>query len=247
MKIKRLYQRTSGMIGRFLLFALMALFVGEAVAQSFTSDIYQAYISGDMDRWEKLMEKRSPEAVAANERYDLAMAHYGFIGYCMGRDQKQRARPYLDKVEMIADQLLAEFPDNPRYIALRGALYGFRISYQPQRSPVIGPKALKKVNLALEKGPDCPEAWVEAGNKDWWMPEIFGGSRIRAMANYEKAIQLMEKDPESIRNNWYYLNVHMILAAWYEERGRTFASREIYRKMVAFEPGFAWVREKLQK
>jgi hypothetical protein len=58
---------------------------------------------------------------------------------------------------------------------------------------------------------------------------------------------MMEKDPEFIRDNWYYLTVNMVLANWYEKCGRTFAANEIYRKMVAFEPEFLMAREKLNK
>ncbi len=228
---------------------LAGMLVWPAMLQAgeFNDIIYRAYISGDIDSWEKSLKTIRAESLKIDERYDFAIAHYGFIGYCLSRDEKQRARPFLENVEVITENLLKIEPDNPRFIALRGALYGFRISYQPQKAPFIGPKALKKVNLALEKGPDCPQAWIEAGNKDYWMPEIFGGSKVTAMAEYEKAIRMMETDPEFIKQNWYYLNVNMILASWYEERGRTFAANEIYRKVILFEPEFSWAREKLAK
>ncbi|MCX6226768.1 MAG: hypothetical protein NTV01_18810 [Bacteroidia bacterium] len=125
-------------------------------------------------------------------------------------------------------------------------MYGLRLGYQPQLVLLIGPKVLKKVNMALENGPECPQAWVEAGNKDWWMPEIFGGSRLEALTEYETAIRLMEKDSSFIRNNWYYLNVNMMLAGFYKQAGRTFSEREIYRKMIRFEPRFGWAKEKLR-
>jgi tetratricopeptide (TPR) repeat protein len=200
-----------------------------------------------MDRWEKVLNTTNSSLLPEEALYEFAMAHYGFIGYCLSRDQKQRARPILDRVEVITEGLVKAHPEVGRYHALRGALYGFRIMYQPHKAMSIGPKALKKVNQALEMSPDCPQAWVENGNKDWFMPEIFGGSKIKALAGYEKAIQLLEQDPAKLKGNWYYLNIQMVLAAWYEERGRTFASRELYRKVIAFEPGFSWAKEKLGK
>lgn len=218
-----------------------------SAAGDFRKTIYQAYISGDMDSWERTLIRLQKTDMKIDDRYDFAMAHYGFIGYCMGRDEKKRARPFLDAVEVIADELLGTDPDDPRYLALRGALYGFRIGYQPQKSPFIGPKALKIVSLALDKGPDCPQAWVEAGNTNWFMPELFGGSKPKALAEYETAIRLMEKDPDLVRESWYYLNIQMILAAWYEEKDRTFAAREIYRKVIGLEPQFSWAREKLKE
>ena len=217
-----------------------------ASGQNIREDIYHAYINGDMVLWEKLLTGIDPASLTPANRYDFAMAHYGLIGYCVGRDQKKKAKPYLEKAEVLAEELLGDSPGDPRYLALRGALYGLRLGYQPQKSPIFGPKALKMVTRAVGAGPECPQAWIEAGNKDWWMPEIFGGSRVRAIEEYEKAIRMMEQDHSFMQKNWYYLNVNMILAAWYEERGRTFAAREIYRKLIEFEPEFTWVREMLQ-
>ncbi|MFO7616414.1 MAG: hypothetical protein R6V75_04115 [Bacteroidales bacterium] len=211
---------------------------------SLSERIYRAYITGDMHTWEALLRElpaNSPEP----ELYEMAMAHYGFIGYCLGREEKSRARPYLDRVEEMTRLLLIINPDNPRYLALQGALYGFRMGYQPQKIMVIGPKSLKVINLALEMGPDSPEAWIESGNKDWHMPAAFGGSKERAISSYEKAIRLMEADPAFNRKDWYYLNIQMILAEWYASRNLTFLAQEIYRKLLSIEPAFQWAGEKI--
>lgn len=217
----------------------------ESVNQAHTlrDKIYQAYIAGNMPAWETLL-RGAPANPPELELYEIAMAHYGFIGYCLGLGEKARARPYLDRVEGLTLRLLAMDPDNPRYLALQGALYGFRMGYQPQKIMVIGPKSLKAINLALEKGPDCPEAWVESGNKDWHMPAAFGGSKERAISGYEKAIRLMEADPNRNPKDWYYLNCHMILADWYASRNLTFLAQEIYRKLLTIEPAFQWAAEK---
>jgi tetratricopeptide (TPR) repeat protein len=79
------------------------------------------------------------------------------------------------------------------------------------------------------------------------MPEIFGGSKVRAITKYEKAISILEKDPAKVNFNWYYLNASIILASRYEATGRTFAAREIYRKLIEFEPLFNFPKEKLLK
>jgi len=223
-------------------------FFSSLSAQDFNDAIYSSYISGDMTSWEQALKGvKNPDKLDNPALYDVAMAHYGFIGYCLGRDEKSRARPYLDKAEELTILLLARSPNDPRFLALRGALYGFRMGYQPQKIMILGPKAQKIITKATESGPDSPQAWIEAGNKDWHMPAAFGGSRERAIQEYKKAIQLMEKDPAFIKNNWYYLNVHMILAGWYESRNSTFFAHELYRKILLIEPRFNWAREKLEE
>jgi tetratricopeptide (TPR) repeat protein len=225
--------------------ALLILSAFSAGGQDFNQEIYQAYISGNMSRWEGLIRRPLP-TYSQLDPYDYAMACYGFIGYCMGMDDKSAARPYLNRLEKMTDSLLERHPDDPRILALRGALYGFRMNYQPQKIPFIGPKSLSYIQQAIEKGPECPQAWAEAGNKDWYMPALFGGSRERALQEYEKAIGLMEKNPGSIRGSWYYLNINMILAGWYAQQSRTFAANEIYRKLLAMEPDFNWARQELK-
>jgi tetratricopeptide (TPR) repeat protein len=201
-----------------------------------------------MGTWEKALKAiGDPDKLDSKKLYDVALAHYGFIGYCLGRDEKSRARPYLEKAENLAIELLARSPDDPRFLALRGALYGFRMGYQPQKMMVLGPKSMKIIGRAEELGPEIPQVWIESGNKDWHMPAAFGGSRERAIQEYKKAIQLMEKDPAFTKNNWYYLNVHMILASWYESRNMTFFAHEIYRKLLTIEPRFNWAKEKLDQ
>lgn len=232
--------------GGILFLTLISFFVN-LNSQPYRKAIYQAYISDQMDLWEKSLQDQLSASLEIEKSYDLAMDCYGFIGYCIWKDQKERGRPYLDHAEQLAGTLLKKNPEDPRYVALRGALYGFRIGYQPQKVMIIGPKALKTVNRAVNLGPECPQAWIEAGNKDWWMPAIFGGSRVRAVEEYEKAILMMEKDTSFIKNNWYYLNVHMILAGCCKELNMTFRSREIYRKLLNMEPRFNWAREMLAK
>ncbi len=223
---------------------LFSVFYGSD-AQSFNDRVYRSYVTGNIDNWERLLKENQGRTPTVTDQYDHAMAHYGFIVYCIGRDQKKKAKPYLDYAEELLDGLLKTSPEDPRYLSLRGTLYGLRMTYQPQKMMVLGPKSMKAINLALEKGPECPQALIENGNLLYSMPEIFGGSKDKGMANYEKAIKMIEKDPSLIRNSWYYLHINMVLGNWNADRGRTFAARELYRKMLQIEPEFVWAKEKL--
>ncbi len=232
---------------RYVSLLLLFLPFVQLGAQSIKEDTYRYYVANDWDSWEKLITGSQLNTLVASDQYDFAMAHYGFIAWCLGHDQKSRAKPYLEKVEQMTDDLLKRSPGDARFLALRGALFGFRLIYQPHKAMSIGPKALKHINEAIEKDPQCAQAWIETGNMDWSTPAIFGGSKLDALMEYEKAIKLMEKNPDLIRHNWYYLNVNMILANWYQTRGRTFASHEVYRKVVQIEPEFSRAKQELAK
>lgn len=223
----------------------ITLCAGGVIGQSFQEQLYTAYISGDMDSWERAMTVKSKSIKTDQDRFELALAYYGFIGYCLGTEQKKRARPYLDKGEELAEVLVSKHPEQADYLAVRGAYYGFRIGFQPQKAPFIGPSALRTVNAALLANPQSPYSLIESGNKNWWMPEIFGGSKDQALKDYEEAIRIMESHPDDLKNNWYYLNVQMILADWYAQREMQAKSRYMYRRIVTFEPGFQWAKEKI--
>ncbi len=233
------------LLGGLLIFFCLACLATEG--QGLRDQVYRSYLAGNIDSWETILKDSSNAGNKPEEWYDFALLHYGYIGYCLSQDRKERVKPYLERAEKITGELVAEYPSDPRYLALRGALYGLRINYQPHKAMFIGPKALSTVNLALKKGPDCPQAWVETGNKDWWMPEIFGGSKTAAIADYEKAISLMERDQVWIKGNWYYLNVNLILASCYHKMGRTFAAHEVFRKLILAEPDFEVARKELEK
>lgn len=230
----------------WLYLSLLFLLSGSSgLAQTFRDQLYQYYISGQMNAWESLMNQKARQIHSEQDRYELALAYYGYIGYCLGSEQKDKARQYIEWGEKLADQLLEVRPGQPEYLALRGAYYGFRMGFQPQKIMSLGPKSLRLVNQAVEAGPDNPYALIEEANKDWWMPEIFGGSKDRALKGYERAVSQFEKDPESAKNNWYYLNIQMILADWYIERGMAARSTYLYKKLLRFEPDFEWAKEKL--
>lgn len=232
------------MKSRTLLIIIISVFPCLAGAQSFNDGIYHAYVVRDMNLWEQMLRDNRNRIKSPPEKYDFAMACYGFIGYCLGKDQEKRAQPFLETVDSLADCLLKTDPFKPEYLALRGAVYGFRLSCQKHKLLSLGPKASQAISMAMHMGSGCPQAWVEAGNRDWWMPEIFGGSRVNALTKFEKAIGLMEADPLLLKNNWYYLNINMMLAGYYEQSGMTVAAREIYRKMIRLEPEFHWARER---
>jgi hypothetical protein len=227
------------------LFLLSSFFLN-LHSQSFTDQIYHSYITGNMDRWEGLLKENSGKMQNAEARYTYALACYGFIGYMIGVDEKPRARRYLDRAEEVMDSLLAVNHDVPKYMSLRCALYGFRSEYQPHMIPVLIPKAKRLMAEAEEKGANTPQVMLEMGNRDWFLPESLGGSDLKAIDEYKKAISMMEAKPGFTQNNWYYLKAHKILIGWYEKLNFKFQATETCRKLLEIEPEFLWAQAELK-
>lgn len=234
---------------------MKALFVGflwiitlQIHAQEFQAQIYDAYIQGRMDLWKETMDQMDRQAAESGDPsllYELTEVQYGYIGYCLSMKQKKEAEKVLVEAEKRAQLLLERRVYQARLYSLIGAFYGFRVSLQPIRAPFYGRKSEEANRMALELGPEEPQAWMERGNIAFYKPAIFGGSKNEAVPYYEKAVRLYEADVERSRQNWVYLNCLAGLGIAYEETGHTEKAGELYEKILRMEPNFKWVRDEL--
>ncbi len=232
----------------FVLFLTLTLINHSSFAQdSFRSKIYQSYIESDIKLWEETLNNPDYTFSSVEDRYEKAMAIYGFVGFCIDSEEKELAKTYLDQLLLICDQLLIENPDDPRFHALRGAGYGFQMALQMHLMMVLGPKSMKTLQHAKELGPEIPQVLVELGNQDWAMPKALGGDQANANRLFRKAITSLQADPEKIKDNWYYIKIQMILADRYEQLELPNLAESIYQNILEFEPNFKLAQTKLDK
>lgn len=213
----------------------------------FREKIYHAFIHGEMDLWEGTIEEM--EHYYESRRrvtmlYDLLLARYGFIAFCLDLDEKSKARHHLEKGGDELERLLL-YPDyTSRAKALEGAFLGFRISLRPLSAVRLGPRSYRAVDKAVEADSNNPTAWMEKGNTRFYTPSTFGGSKQEAAEYYKKAVELFEKDMQP-HFRWLYLNSLVGLAKSYEYVGTSRQVVEVYEKALEFEPRFKWVRDEL--
>jgi len=229
-----------------LLLLLLGWSLSVNAQRSFQHDIYQSYVHQHVDQWERALNDQAYSFLKIHEQYDRAHALYGFVGLCIDKDQKKRGRPYLDELVEITDKLLDHQPNNPRYLALKGATYGLQMIYQPQKMMTLGPKTVKILKRAEETGPNVPQVLVELGNQLWVMPGVFGGDKEEAIKHYHKALDGLEKSAAPLKDNWYYLRLWVTLAEWNTELGRVSRARGIYLKVINMEPSFEMVSLRLR-
>ena len=89
------------------------------------------------------------------------------------------------------------------------------------------------------------EKALEKANMEYYRPVVFGGSKIRAVPHYEKAVALYEADQAMIKNYWMYLNALAALANAYAETGNLRKADHMYQRILIIEPGFKWIREEV--
>ncbi len=228
----------------WLLFSSLGIMSAQ---QSPNERVYRAYISDEMDAWDQvIVELRNRKASLSDPQLsELINYYYGYTGWAIGEGHDKKANQYILEAEDIINQLSVKYPGRPDLSAYKGAFIAYRIGIKPIRALFLGPESMKNINHAVETGPYSPNAWIEKGNALFYMPTVFGGSKKKALEAFNRAIQLMEKDPEFIYHNWMYLNVLMILGQGYEKIDNFQMAKITYEKVLQIEPNFTYVRDKL--
>ena len=214
---------------------------------AFQNLIYRAYTEGRMSLWESTLASMEFE-YSRNPKpellYDILLAQYGLIGYHLGIDDNRTGRALLDK----ASENLKILEQAGRYEAeaklFRAAFNAFRISLRPWLGVRLGPQSQRLISDAIEIKPEYPRAWIENGNLMYHAPAMFGGSKTKAIEHYSIAIELMEQDLQN-NHRWLYLGTLVSLANAYEYTGQHQKAIAALEKALAYEPGFAWVRDEL--
>jgi tetratricopeptide (TPR) repeat protein len=229
---------------------LILLYIGMvnlAAQQSYRQQTYQYYLADKISDWEKVIEemKNSQTSLTREEKIDLVCYYYGYIGWTIGEGKNKQAKKDLEVAEEILEKLQDKNPEIPELYAFKGAFIGYKITMNSIRAVILGPESMKNINHAIDIGPDRPQPWIEKGNALFYMPKMFGGSKEEALEAYNKAVQIMEKDPGMIEDNWMYLNVLLILGQGYETIGQYENARTTYEKTLRHEPGFKTLKDEV--
>ncbi|PID93445.1 MAG: hypothetical protein CSA95_07735 [Bacteroidetes bacterium] len=209
------------------------------------SSIYRAYATGDMARWKRVMDNLSKEGQQDKEKQlEIINYQYGYIAWCLGQDNDQEAKRYLSRARKNISKLEKQGYRLSQLYAYKAAFIGFEIGLSPYKAPFIGSKSLAFAQQALELDAQNAMAHVQLGNIYSHMPAMMGGSRMKAIQHYQKAIELMEKR-EQATENWNYLNLLVATIETYTAL-KEYKNAEAYcLKALTVEPDFKWVKSKL--
>jgi tetratricopeptide (TPR) repeat protein len=210
--------------------------------------IYSSFVKGDVRMWERTItefERLYNSRQEPSILYDLLLARYGFIAMSVEKNPSQ-AREQLHKAEAELEKLFTYSSYQSNAYAMQGAFLGFRISLRPLSAVVLGPRSYSAINKSVEADTSNPVAWMEMGNSRFYTPSAFGGSKQQALEHYQKSVDLFEKNMPN-NQRWLYLNSLVGLAKSYQYTNQKRKAEEIYRKALAFEPRFKWVKELMEK
>lgn len=227
-----------------LLFSLSTI----AFAQSSNEDkIYEAFISGEMSGWKATLDQmENKNSSTVSYLTELINYQYGYIGWCLGNENKKEAKKYLDLMEENLETLKKYEEATVIYNAYMAASFGFKIGLSSWRAAFLGPKSVNYAENALEIDDMNFQANVEMGNIWYHMPAMFGGSIEKALSYYNKAIEIYENSEDKLSyNKWLYLNTIATSGKLEFENKKYEQALQLYKKALNIEPRFKWVINEL--
>jgi tetratricopeptide (TPR) repeat protein len=230
---------------RQIILALLTI-VFSGVDASPGSEIYNAYITGNMKAWKEVIDSMIQTGPRDNEELlELTNYEYGYIGWCVGNKRFGEVRKYLD----LAGGNLEILSGDPVHLSMvnsyKSAFYGYRIGMNILSAPVLGLKSIESAKMAVKQNENNPFAHVQNGNIEFYMPPVFGGSKAEALKHYLKALELMERYPEDLMENWNYLSLLTLIAQSYSYINDFPSAVKYLDKLLALEPRFTYVKDEL--
>jgi len=231
---------------RFTILAMLLAFSFYTLSAQYKVSIYNAYIGNNMDKWKAIIDEMQTQKKKSDEfLLELINYQYGYIGWCLGNNEKKQAITYLKLAENNLEDL-EKSSLYPSYVnAYRSAFYGYSIGLNKLKAPFVGPKSINAAKQSMEENPGNPFGFIQYANAQFYMPPVFGGSKTEAIEYYKLAQDIMEKDRDNLTNDWNYLSLLANMAEAYAEIKEYEKAEEYYKHILNTEPNFLWVKNEL--
>ncbi|MCD8260153.1 MAG: hypothetical protein LUD15_00530 [Bacteroides sp.] len=212
---------------------------------SYREQIYQAYITGDMEHWKQVLDEMEILTFSsADQQLELIHYYYGYIAFLLNQERTKEAKTYIEKGEKLIREVLKEQPESGEAHAFKGSYGSFKIAINKIKAVTLGPESMKQINKAYKLDPTNVQVVADKANLLYYTPGIIGGNKKEAINLYKRAISLMKEKNET-EKNWFYLNLLTLLGQHAEADNDLTGAAEYYRKALSKEPGFKWVKEDL--
>lgn len=229
-----------------ILFFVLARAQTNINAQSaYKSQIYNAYINGDMNKWAAIIqvfEKESPSTI--ERKLELVSYYYGYIGYLIGAKKNETAQKFIVKGEKLIADVIKMSPNNATAYAFKGSFLGFRIGMSKFKALSLGQESIESIEKAYKLDPQNIQVVVDRANALYHTPRLFGGDKKEALRLFQEGVTLIETS-KSAKNNWFYLNLLTLIAQAYESTDQNKQAALVYEKILRLEPDFKWVKNEL--
>lgn len=181
--------------------------------------------------------RAAQSASDAPAQYAHAVAQSALAQAAMEQADKNAARAAAEAGIPSARRAVELKPETAEYHRILGTLCGQVIPANVLAGMKYGACARDEVNRAVELAPKTALNYVSRGVGNYYLPPMFGGGLDKAIADFQKAIQLDAKSDEA------YLWMGLAL----RKQGRNTEARAAIQKSLALNPARAWAKQQLEK
>ena len=233
-------------LANFLMIIFCCSFIINLHAQATMPDklqkqIYHAFISGDIERWEATIHQLAKEAPYPAMNYDLAVLSYGVIGLCLGAENTELAKKHLIKAEEHLKVYMKNHPNSAQGHALQSGILGYKIAFSPMSGMWNGARSNKSLAKAMELDDTQPKVWYLKGISLYHTPSTFGGDQKASIEHFAKAVSLYYEH-KCTDQNWEYLEAFTWLGKAYAATGQPEMAKHVFEEILEIAPNYGWVK-----
>ena len=219
-----------------------ALIVFSATIILSAGDLEKARDAQDRSALEQSLKTLSDNAAKqqsdAGALYRVALAESYLAEISIEQKDKNAARSCAENGIRAGEKAVGLKPDNSEYHRILGTLCGQAIA---GGNLLIGMKygtcALDEVNKAIQLDPKNPLGYLSRGVGNYYLPPQFGGGVDKAIADFQKTIEMDPKLAEA----------HLWLGVALRKANRNAEARKAFEKSLQLNPNRVWARQQLEK
>lgn len=222
------------------LFAL-SLAVGLALAAPRDVELEKARDAQDRAALQKLITQldalanQKPADRPAQHRLALAQSYLSEVA--LEQRDKNLARAAAESGIKAAERLVQLDSKSAVAHTMLGTLCAQVIPANVLAGLKYGRCAMDEINKALELDPKASDSWLRHGVGNFYLPNSFGGGSDKALADFEKAIQLDAKSAEA----------HLWKGIVLRKINRNADARKSLEQALKLNPNRLWARQQLEK
>jgi len=226
-----------------LAFAIFLLSTSIASAQTETDEMmYQAYLQRSQALWEKALATQLKQANTTAEKLRLAFTYYSLLNGTMATQNETLFDKHVDAAKELIKELIDQNPKSGEAAAMLSGIYGNEIAYSSMKGMFLGGKSSGLADKGIKLEPASALAWRIYGTNKYYTPAAFGGDLEEAVKAFEKSISIFESKPDTLKQNWLYIDTLALLGQAYTKSGATDKAIATYEKALQQEPSFGWVK-----
>lgn len=215
--------------------------------------LLEAYFNGDMSVWQATIDSTKWEVLCNEDKETVLNTEYGFVASLIdeaptgakrtakGRDERNvKAKIYLDTYVAHIEDAKSFLPPS-RYYMYRSAAYAYE--FMMTKALSAGFKSFQLCHDAIKADPNDPFALSLVANVDFYAPKILGGSKKKAIEEFEKAREILLTNDQY--DLWWNKPATLFsLIMCYEQIGDTEKAAERRNELQALYPNLPYSSEK---